>query len=64
MDNNDYIMVMDELAKATGAIQGKSSGYLYKLDGLTPEQRLEVSKILMLGAIVDELAALRRGDTD
>lgn len=64
MDNNDYIMVMDELAKTIGAIQGKSSGYLYKLDGLTPEQRLEVSKILMLGAIVDELAALRRGDTD
>lgn len=64
MDNDDYIMVMDELAKTIGAIQGKSSGCLYKLDGLTPAQRLVVCEILMLGAIVDELAALRRGDTD
>lgn len=64
MDNDDYIMAMDELAKTIGAIQGNSSGCLYKLDGLTPEQRLEVCKIRMLGAIVDELAALRRGDTD
>lgn len=63
MDNNDYIMAMDELAKTIGAIQGKSSGCLYDLDGLTPEQRLEVCKILMLGAIADEVAALRRGDT-
>ena len=42
MDNDDYIMAMDELAKTIGAIQGKSSGCLYDLDGLTPEQRLVV----------------------
>ena len=59
MDNDDYIMVMDELAKTIGAIQGKSSGCLYDLDGLTPEQRFYIAYARLWGQNITE-AEIRR----
>lgn len=55
---NNYADAWDLLAKAIGAAQGKSSGTVMNLEGLTVDQQLKVAEVTALLSISQELSII------
>ncbi|MGJ9371827.1 hypothetical protein [Nesterenkonia sp. CF4.4] len=60
---NDYSTAWDSLCDTIGRAQGKSSGTITELDGLSVDQRLKVAEVSALLSIAQELSALNPQNT-
>lgn len=56
---NDYARAWDSLTEAIGAAENKSTGFFYKQEHLTVDQRLKAAEVAALLSISQEISLLR-----